>query len=114
MWYYTYTDSYRNCLFNADKSPKKKSICFVLYEELKVNLIEELKQIMKYLEQYDELRFKQCIIDEPKSLEGSFRRKKHFPKDVFTDSVKLKIDSMVRKLNKTIKLLPLSYLSTHL
>lgn len=77
MWYYTYMDSYRNCLFNAEKSPK----------------------MMKYLEQYDELRFKQCIIDEPKSLEGSFRRKKLFPKDVFTDAVKLKINSMVRKLN---------------
>lgn len=113
MWYYTYMDSYHNCLFNADKSPKKKSIYFVLYEELKVNLFEELKQIMKYLEQYDEKRFNECIIDKPKSLEGLFRRKKHFPKDVFTDAVKLKIDLMVRKLNKTIKLLPLSYLSTH-
>ena len=55
-------DSYRDCLFNADKSPKKKSIYFVLYEELKVNLFEELKQIMKYLEQYDQKRFKECII----------------------------------------------------
>ena len=114
LWYYTYWDSYNYCLFDANNSLKTKSVYFVFYEDLKRNLVEELRRIISYLQEYDKKRFKECVIDKPQYLEGSFRRKKHFPKDAFTNVAKIKIDLMVKKLNKTFKILPASYLSTHL
>lgn len=83
LWYHTYMDSYRSCMFNKSGSNKKKSLHFVLYENLKTNLVEKLKRILIYFQEYDEKRFKECVLAQPPSLEGLFRRKKTFSKIYF-------------------------------
>ena len=111
IWYKAYFDFYEKCLFNSDIPGRKKSVYVVFYENLRSDVLNEMKALMIYLEEFDLKRLNKCLGESPTSTEGKFHRKKHFSKEVFTDEMKRKIDSMIIKLNETMKVLPLSYLS---
>ena len=108
IWYKAYFGFYQKCLFNSSIPGRKKSVYVVFYENLKTDVLNEMKKLMIYLGEFDLNRFKKCLWKSPTSIEGKFHRKKHFS----TDEMKRKIDSMIIKLNETIKILPLSYLSS--
>lgn len=96
-WLSSYVGAYNACTGSAEKQ-----ILIVYYEDLKFNLVETLRTISKFLEQYDVERFVRCVIDE--KLEDEYQRKYHLEIDPFSDGMKLKILEIVHELNKTIAL----------
>ena len=122
-WVFSYRKAYQMCTDNRGISTNSTnqlsksghSAHIVFYEDLKNNTIEELKKIAKYLEQYDEDRFKKCVIDDPEFSEGKFHRKKHLEVDPFTDVMREQTKSCVKQLNESIGgILPDSYLGMSL
>ena len=87
-----------------------KSVHFVFYEDLKQNIVPELRKLAIYLEEYDESRFNDCIVNSPEFMEGSFHRKHTKQLDPFTEQMKEQVQESVRMLNRTLGNLPTSYL----
>jgi len=84
----------------------------VFYEDLKneKKIVSELKKLAIYLEEYDESRFNDCIVNSPEFMEGNFHRKHTKQLDPFTDKMKEQVQESVRMLNRTLGNLPMSYL----
>ena len=111
-WVNSYKVAYETCM-NEDIEGEpaiSKSVHFVFYEELKKNLVSELKRLAIYLEEYDESRFNDCIVNSPEFMEGNFHRKHSKQLDPFTETMKEEVRESVRMLNETLKNLPMSYL----
>ena len=82
----------------------------MFYEDLKKNIVPELRKLAIYLEEYDEKRFNDCIVNSPEFMEGGFHRKHTKQLDPFTDKMKEQVQESVKLLNRTLGNLPMSYL----
>lgn len=122
-WLHSYQKALDVCL-NKDenskkyrlKNPEHKSEShtahLVFYEDLKSNFIQEIRKIAIYLQEYDEQRFQECIVDASHTqIEGRFHRKQHVEINPFSAEMISAIREMVILLNQTYPVLPENYLS---
>ena len=115
-WVYSYKTAFEVCNRKSSDSSsgseksENHSALIVFYENLKENTVQELKRIAIYLQQYDENRFKECVVESEEFLEGKFHRKKHVSSDPFSERQKSATIESVKILNETMGNLPESYL----
>ena len=102
------------------RADQEKSVLVVTFESLIYDRVFQAKRIAKFLGQYDQERFENCIENPMKNtvlkkgettpLDGKFKRSQRLQLNVFNSTTTRWIQDMVLKLNETMKVLPESYL----